>query len=70
MNKKKNPSMVEVMKECEKRFGHLTEKDMKKCDKCGKKFIHDIDPFTNKKSKYLWKYNCKCFKSELHFSSG
>ena len=46
------------------------ESDLKKCPKCNKKFVRDIDSITNKKSMYCYKANCKCLNQDLRYCSG
>ena len=38
----------------------MTPKKIPRCMICKKNFVNDIDSITKKKSKYLWKPNCKC----------
>lgn len=54
----------------EKELKHLKKTKVPRCVICKINFVNAIDSITKKKSKYLWKPNCKCFKEPIQISIG
>lgn len=59
-----------ISKEILDEVKHLQKTKIPRCYKCKKNFVNAYDSITKKKSKYLWKPDCKCYKESVIMARG